>query len=123
MLVKYLSEYSDRRVKLADREMLITTTENIPGRKYEIIGEVFGLTTQSKNFGAGLKSVVNGEIRSYTKMLENSRNQALERLRQAAEDKGADAIVMMRFDSSSISGDMQSVVAYGTAVRFIADNE
>ena len=56
-------------------------------------------------------------------MLEDSRSQALERLRQAAEDKGADAIVMMRFDSSSISGDMQSVVAYGTAVRFIADNE
>ena len=127
MLVKYLSECSDRRVKMADREMLVTTTENIPGRKYEIIGEVFGLTTQSKNFvknfGAGLKSVVGGEIRSYTKMLEDSRNQALERLRQAAEDKGADAIVMMRFDSGSISGDMQSVVAYGTAVRFIADNE
>ena len=112
---------------MADREMLVTTTENIPGRKYEIIDEVFGLTTQSKNFvknfGAGLKSVVGGEIRSYTKMLEDSRNQALERLRQAAEDKGADAIVMIRFDSSSISGDMQSVVAYGTAVRFIADNE
>lgn len=120
MLVKYLSECSDRRVKMADREMLVTTTENIPGRKYEIIGEVFGLTTQSKNFvknfGAGLKSVVGGEIHSYTKMLEDSRS-------QAAEDKGADAIVMMRFDSSSISGDMQSVVAYGTAVRFIADNE
>ena len=127
MLVKYLSECSDRRVKMADREMLVTTTENIPGRKYEIIGEVFGLTTQSKNFvknfGAGLKSVVGGEIRSYTKMLEDSRNQALTRLRQAAGDKGADAIVMMRFDSSSISGDMQSVVAYETAVRFIADNE
>ena len=48
MLVKYLSGYSDRRVKMADREMLVTTTENIPGKKYEIIGEVFGLTTQSK---------------------------------------------------------------------------
>lgn len=112
---------------MAQREILITTTENIPGKKYEIIGEVFGLTTQSKNFvknfGAGLKSVVGGEIHSYTKMLEDSRSQALERLRQSAANEGADAIVMMRFDSGSIGGDMQSVVAYGTAVRFIADND
>ncbi len=56
-------------------------------------------------------------------MLEDSRSQALERLRQSAADVGADAIVMMRFDSGSIGGDMQSVVAYGTAVRFIADND
>ncbi|MDF7682170.1 heavy metal-binding domain-containing protein [Lactobacillus sp. ESL0679] len=104
-------------------QVLVTTTEQIPGKKYEVIGEVFGLTTQSKNmlkdFGAGLKSMVGGEIRSYTKMLEESRTQALDRLRQAAAEKGADAVVMMRFDSSSIAGDMQSVVAYGTAVKFI----
>ena len=67
--------------------------------------------------------MVGGEIRSYTKMLEDSRSQALERLRQSAADVGVDAIVMMRFDSGSIGGDMQSVVAYGTAVRFIADND
>ena len=112
---------------MAHREILVKTTENIPGKKYEIIGEVFGLTTQSKNlvkdFGASLKSMVGGEIHSYTKMLEDSRSQALSRLRKSAEDEGADAIVMMRFDSGSIGGDMQSVVAYGTAVRFIADNE
>ena len=104
-------------------EILVTTTENIPGKEYEIIGEVFGLTTQSKNafkdFGTGLKSMVGGEIRSYTKMLQTSREQALERLRQEAEEKGADAIVMMRFDSGTIGGDMQSVVAYGTAVKFV----
>ncbi|WEV37938.1 heavy metal-binding domain-containing protein [Lactobacillus sp. ESL0677] len=103
--------------------MLVTTTEQIPGKKYEVLGEVFGLTTQSKNmlkdFGAGLKSMVGGEIRSYTKMLEESRTQALERLRQAAAEKGADAVVMMHFDSSSIASDMQSVVAYGTAVKFV----
>ncbi|WEV50858.1 heavy metal-binding domain-containing protein [Lactobacillus sp. ESL0731] len=104
-------------------QVLVTTTEQIPGKKYEVLGEVFGLTTQSKNmlkdFGAGLKSMVGGEIRSYTKMLEESRTQALERLRQAAAEKGADAVVMMRFDSSSIASDMQSVVAYGTAVKFV----
>lgn len=103
-------------------EILITTTENIPGHNYEILGEVFGVTTQSRNavsdFGAGLKSLVGGEIKGYSRMIENSREQAISRLREAANKKGADTIVMMRFDSGSIGGDMQSVVAYGTAVRF-----
>ena len=104
-------------------QLLVTTTENIPNQKYEIIGEVFGVTTQSKNairdFGAGLKSIVGGEIKAYTSMLTESRDQAINRLRQNAADLGADAVVMMRFDSGSIAGDMQSVVAYGTAVKFI----
>ncbi|QNQ81969.1 heavy metal-binding domain-containing protein [Lactobacillus sp. PV012] len=104
-------------------KLLVTTTENIPGKEYEIIGEVFGVTTQSRNaisdFGAGLKNLVGGEIKGYTKMLQTSRNKALKRLRKAAEDLDADAVVMMRFDSGSIGGDMQSVVAYGTAVKFI----
>ena len=103
-------------------EMLVTTTEKIPGKEYEIIGEVFGVTTQSRNvvsdFGAGLKDLVGGEIKGYTKMLQTSRNKAIKRLRKAAEEVGADAVVMMRFDSGSIGGDMQSVVAYGTAVKF-----
>lgn len=103
-------------------EMLVTTTEHIPGKEYEIIGEVFGVTTQSRNaisdFGAGLKNLVGGEIKGYTKMLQTSRRKAIERLRKAAEEVGADAVVMMRFDSGSIGGDMQSVVAYGTAVKF-----
>lgn len=101
----------------------MTTTENIPGRQYEIIGEVFGLTTQSKNvfsnIGAGLKNVVGGEIKAYTSMLHDSREKAIERLREEAQNKGADAVVMMRFDSGAIGGDMQSVAAYGTAVKFI----
>ena len=104
-------------------EMLVTTTENIPGRQYEIIGEVFGLTTQSKNvfsnIGAGLKNVVGGEIKAYTSMLHDSREKAIARLREEAEAKGADAVVMMRFDSGAIGGDMQSVAAYGTAVKFV----
>lgn len=103
-------------------DILVTTTEHIPGQEYEIIGEVFGVTTQSRNvvsdFGAGLKNLVGGEIKGYTKMLQTSRNKAIKRLRKAAEEVGADAVVMMRFDSGSIGGDMQSVVAYGTAVRF-----
>lgn len=102
--------------------MLITTTEKIPGQDYEIIGEVFGLTTQSKNIfkniGAGLKNVVGGEIKAYTEMLEESRELAIKRLTENAAKMGADAIVMMRFDSGSIGSDMQSVAAYGTAVKF-----
>ena len=105
--------------------MLVVTTENIPGKKYEVLGEVFGVTTQSKNFvrniGAGLKNIVGGEINDYTKMLHEARMVAIERMKQEATEKGADAIVMMRFDSGSILQDMQSVVAYGTAVKFIED--
>lgn len=103
-------------------DILVTTTEQIAGREYEIIGEVFGVTTQSKNvlrnMGASLKNIVGGEIKTYTEMLHESRQKAIERMKQEAIDKGADAVVMMRFDSGSISGDMQSVVAYGTAVKF-----
>lgn len=103
--------------------MLITTTEKIPGKEYEVIGEVFGLTTQSKNMfkdiGAGLKSMVGGEIKAYTEMQQKARNIALERLQEEAQEKGADAVVMMRFDSGSIGGEMQSVVAYGTAVKYV----
>ncbi|MBU3829260.1 MAG: heavy metal-binding domain-containing protein [Candidatus Lactobacillus pullistercoris] len=105
------------------KDILVTTTEHIPNKNYEIIGEVFGVTTQSRNaisdIGAGLKSIVGGEIKGYTKMLHSSRDQAIERLREAAAEKGADAIVMMRFDSGSIGGDMQSIVAYGTAVKYV----
>lgn len=103
-------------------EMIVTTTERIPNHEYEIIGEVFGVTTQSRNMvsdlGAGLKSLVGGEIKGYTKMLQTSRETAVDRLRESAADLGADAVVMMRFDSGSIAQDMQSVVAYGTAVKF-----
>lgn len=104
-------------------DILVTTTENIPGKNYEIIGEVFGVTTQSRNaisdFGAGLKSVIGGEVKGYTKMLTTSRNTAIQRLKDETQSMGGDAVVMMRFDSGSIAGDMQSIVAYGTAVKFV----
>lgn len=103
--------------------ILITTTETIPGKHYEVLGEIFGLTTQSKNvfknIGASLKNVVGGEIKAYTEMMTESRDVAIDRLRQNALKMGADAVVMMRFDSGSIGTDMQSVAAYGTAVKYI----
>lgn len=107
--------------------MLVTTTEKSPGQNYEIIGEVFGITTQSKNvfknIGASLKNVVGEEIKAYTEMLEESREFAIKRLIENAEQLGADAVVMMRFDSGSIGADMQSVAAYGTAVKYTKGGE
>ena len=67
----------------------------------------------------GLKCRANEGNWAYTSMLTESRDQSIARLRQNASEMGADAVVMMRFDSGSIAGDMQSVVAYGTAVKFI----
>ncbi|GFZ26651.1 heavy metal-binding domain-containing protein [Lactobacillus corticis] len=103
--------------------MLVVTTNNIPGKEFEVLGEVFGVTTQSRNVASdmlsGLKSIVGGEIKAYTKMLQTSRKEAIDRMIKEAEAKGADAIVMMRFDSGSIADDMQSVVAYGTAVKYL----
>lgn len=102
-------------------KFIVTTTEHIPGHEYEVIGETFGVTTQSKNMfsdiGAGFKSIVGGEIKAYTKMLQASRETAIDNMIEDAKSQGADAVVMMRFDSGSIAGDMQSVVAYGTAVK------
>ena len=92
---------------------------------YEIIEVVFGVTTHSKNIvkniGASLKNLVGGEIKAYTEMQEEARKTAMERLKKEAEKVKADAIISMRFDSGSISNDMQSVVAYGTAIRILRE--
>lgn len=102
--------------------MIVTTTERIPGQDYEVIGEVFSQVTQSKNLfadiGASIKNLFGGEIKSYTDMQFQARQTALDRLKQECEKVGGDAVVMMRFDSGSIDGDMQFVVAYGTAVKY-----
>ncbi len=104
-----------------DDSILVVTTNNIPG--YEITqvhGEVFGLIVRSRNLfsniGANFRTVFGGEVRGYTKLLADTRLQALERLCTEAKAKGANAIVMMRFDSGDIGQQMNEVVAYGTAV-------
>ena len=101
--------------------MIVTTTENIPGyRVSNVIGQVFGLTVRSRGVGgnvaASLKSLVGGEIRSYTKLLEDARREAIDRLIESATAAGANAVVMMRFDSSEMGQTMSEIVAYGTAV-------
>lgn len=104
------------------KDIIVATTENVAGYEVvETLGEVFGLTTRSKNvvadIGAGLKTIVGGEIKAYTSLLEDTRNSSLERLRENAAKMGADAVVMMRFDSGSMGADMNMVEAYGTAVK------
>ena len=102
--------------------MLIVTTENIPHhRVVEVKGQVFGVVVRSRGLGgnimAGLRSIAGGEITEYTSLVEDTRRQAIDRLVMNAKLMGADAVVMMRFDSGSIGDTMNEVVAYGTAVK------
>src|SRR3954470_13068120 len=102
--------------------MLITTMNDIPGHEVEeVYGEVFGLTVRSRHigsqFGAGLKSILGGELKGMTKALVESRQQVIERMVGEAEQKGANAIVAMRFDTSEMGSNWTEICAYGTAVR------
>jgi len=103
-----------------NRPLIVTTTENIPeARVVETLGQVFGLTVRSRSLGgnivAALKSLIGGEIRSYVKLNEDARRQALDRMVQNAAAMGANAVTMMRFDSTEMGRSMTEIVAYGTA--------
>jgi uncharacterized protein YbjQ (UPF0145 family) len=102
--------------------MIISTMNDLPGYEVtEVLGEVFGLTVRSRHagsqFGAGLKSVFGGELKGMTKMLNDSRIEAQERLTENAETLGANAILAMRFDANDLGDLGQEMCAYGTAVR------
>ncbi|HWX01814.1 YbjQ family protein [Collimonas sp.] len=101
--------------------MLVVTTENISGyRVKEVKGQVFGLVVRSRglagNIMAGLRSIIGGEITEYTQLLEEARRHAVDRMVKNAHRMGANAVVMMRFDSSEMGQTMSEIVAYGTAV-------
>jgi uncharacterized protein YbjQ (UPF0145 family) len=101
--------------------MIVVTSENIAGhRVVEHKGQCFGVVVRSRGLGgniiAGLRSIVGGEIHEYTALLEDTRRQAVDRLVVNATAMGANAVLMMRFDSSEIGQTMSEVVAYGTAV-------
>lgn len=102
--------------------MLITTGNDLPGWEVtEVIGQAFGLTVRTRHLGsqigAGLKSLVGGELRGMTKMLAEGRQEAIARLVEEAERCGADAILAMRFDTSEFAAMGTEICAYGTAVR------
>jgi uncharacterized protein YbjQ (UPF0145 family) len=101
--------------------MLVVTTENVPGyHRRQTLGQVYGVIVRSRGLGgnivAGLRSIVGGEIHEYTQLLEESRRQAIDRMVLNATAMGANAVVMMRFDSSEMGQNMSEIVAYGTAV-------
>ncbi|MGY2875639.1 uncharacterized protein YbjQ (UPF0145 family) [Marmoricola sp. URHA0025 HA25] len=101
--------------------MLVVTTNDIPGWEIQrVCGEVFGLTVRSRNafsqVGAGLKSIFGGELQGMTKNLVDSRNDVMARMIQAARDRGGNAVVAMRFDTSEMADTWTEICAYGTAV-------
>ena len=103
--------------------MLIVTTESLPGRPYEALGMVKGNVVQSKNFGkdfmSAMKTLVGGEVVADTEMLSEARQIAVGRMVKEAEALGADAIVCLRFASSSVMQGAAECIAYGTAVKFL----
>lgn len=102
--------------------MLIVNIDSIPGKQFEALGLVKGTVVQSTHFGrdfmASMKTLVGGEIKSYTEMLNEARQIAMKRMVDEAQALGADAVVNLRFASSSVMQSAAEVVAYGTAVRY-----
>uniref|UniRef100_A0AAU2K249 UPF0145 protein OG327_35275 n=1 Tax=Streptomyces sp. NBC_00049 TaxID=2903617 RepID=A0AAU2K249_9ACTN len=104
--------------------ILVVTTNDVPGYRVEqVIGEVFGLTVRSRHLGsqigAGLKSMIGGELKGLTKTLVETRNQAMDRLIEQAKARGANAVLMMRFDVTDAADVGTEVCAYGTAVVLV----
>ncbi len=94
---------------------------DVPGyRVTRVIGECFGLTVRSRNvfsqMGAGLKSIVGGELAGMTKNLQKSREEVIGRMTKEAESRGANAVLAFRFDTSEMGGNWTEICAYGTAV-------
>ena len=103
--------------------MKLYNIDYIPGQDIEALGLVRGAVVQSKNFGkdfmAGMKTLVGGEIKGYTEMLNEARAIATKRMVDEAENLGADAVVNIRYGSSAIMQGAAEIVAYGTAVKIV----
>ncbi|GHG81995.1 YbjQ family protein [Streptomyces griseocarneus] len=117
-----IDEYGGGQHEKSD--VLVVTTNDVPGYRVErVIGEVFGLTVRSRHvgsqIGAGLKSLIGGELKGLTKTLVQTRNQAMERLVEQARARGANAVLMFRFDVTEAADVGTEVCAYGTAVVIV----
>ncbi len=103
--------------------MILVNTDFISGKEFETVSMVKGSTVHSKNVGkdflSGLKTLVGGEITSYTQMMVEARAMATKRMVQEAESMGADAVINVRYASSAVMQGAAEVIAYGTAVKFI----
>jgi len=102
--------------------MILTTTEGLEGRNFETLGLVRGSTVQTRNIGRDitqqLKSLVGGELHAYTEMMDKARALATKRMVDQAQSMGADAVIMVRYNGSSVMQGAVEIIAYGTAVRF-----
>ena len=103
--------------------MLLVNTDYISGKELETLGIVKGSIVQTKNFGkdfmAGIKTLVGGEVTEYTDMLNQARQIAVKRMVDEAQALGADAVVNVRYASSSVMQGAAEVIAYGTAVKYM----
>ncbi len=103
--------------------MVVTNIETVPGKQIvEHYGIVQGSTIRAKHVGrdlmAGLKNIVGGELKGYTDLLQESRRQAMERMEAQAQELGANAVINVRFSTSSVAQGAAEILCYGTAVRF-----
>ena len=102
--------------------MLLVNTEYIGGKEIEMLGMVKGSVVRTKNVGndimASFKTLVGGEIASYTDLMNEARSIATKRMVEEAEKMGADAIVAIRYSSATVMGGAAEIMAYGTAVKF-----
>lgn len=102
--------------------MILVNTDYIAGKEFEMLGMVKGSTIQCKNVGRdltqGLKTLVGGEMKAYTEMMNDARALATKRMVSEAEEMGADAIVNVRYTSATVTTGAAEVLAYGTAVKF-----
>ena len=103
--------------------MMLTTIDVVPGKQYEVLGLVKGNMVQTKNFGkdigSGLKSLVGGELKAYSDMMNEARATATKRMVAEAEALGADAIVCVRYTSASVMAGAAEILVFGTAVKFV----
>jgi len=101
--------------------MIVTTQNHIEGRRIEVLGPVMGNTVRTKHVGndimAGFKTLFGGEIEEYSRMLAESREQALDRMGKKARKQGADAVIGLRFTTSAVMQGAAEILAYGTAVK------
>ncbi len=104
--------------------MILVNTDYISGKELEMLGMVKGSTIQSKNIGRdisqGFKTLVGGELKAYTQMMNEARALATERMVEEAQGLGADAIVNVRYSSAAVMQGAAEIMAYGTAVKFVS---
>ncbi len=102
--------------------MILVNIDYIPGKELEVLGMVKGAMIQSKHIGkdigSAFKSIVGGELEAYSEMINESRSIATQRMVKEAEAKGADAVICIRYSSSTVMQGAAEVLAYGTAVKF-----